>query len=221
MTVAKGVKFNFCEILSRCFVLFLRFLLLLLLTRNSTKCCRVVARWLGVVVVAIETVVRGGCTSRKEPRRPLRPCRWRTVRTRALSRAAESSSSTPSSPLPSTWKQRQLNVKVRNVTNGRQVKTYYFYDFRNLKPLLCRTFQVSCVPVPTTNVKRLVSSNVRDGCHWLKQKNVMLLRFFLDCSGTSFLQHTTRGCSKRARFMCNIIAAVHLNEILKYFCLQR
>ena len=30
---------------------------------------------------------------------------------------------------------------------------------------------------------------------------------FLDCSGTSFHQHTTRGCSKRARFMCNIIAA--------------
>ena len=30
--------------------------------------------------------------------------------------------------------------------------------------------------------------------------------FFLDCSGTSFLQHTTRGCSKRALFMCNIIA---------------
>ena len=31
--------------------------------------------------------------------------------------------------------------------------------------------------------------------------------FFLDCSGTSFLQHTTRGCSKRAWFICNIIAA--------------
>ena len=36
---------------------------------------------------------------------------------------------------------------------------------------------------------------------------LMLLRCFLDCSGTSFLQHTTRGCSKRARIMCNIIAA--------------
>ena len=40
-------------------------------------------------------------------------------------------------------------------------------------------------------------------------------QIFLDCSGTSFLQHTTRGCSKRARIMCNITAASHITGQLR------